>query len=280
MRAQLSRISVILAAGCLLVSCAGGSDTAPVGSTAPVDSAAPADVTSVPSTQAADVPDVTDGEDLSSMNCAGTGDDLFPVMPCDEPHASEFVGTAPSPFERLPEDRNEAVDGLYAACRPLVEDFLGRAIDVPGPGVGVNIDAELGGPVNGDVECFVSTGDAANLVGLIADVGFEAALNGVIVINDTDPGSCFQLGEVAFDYGTPVDCTATDALMFVGSFDLDDGPYPGDDAIRSIRGERCAEVLADSGLAADPATVSGGFPGEKDWRRADRRTVTCDASPL
>jgi len=68
--------------------------------------------------------------------------------------------------------------------------------------------------------------------------------------------------------------------MHFGSFDADDVPYPGEDELRVIRAEGCAEVMAGSGLAADPATVSGTFPDEVEWKRQDQRTITCDATPL
>ncbi|MGB0113722.1 MAG: septum formation family protein [Ilumatobacteraceae bacterium] len=213
-------------------------------------------------------------------NCAGRGDEQFPPVPCDEPHGSEFVGTVESPVDTLPDDITEAGDVLTAACRPVVEEFLGRAVDVPGASVGFLADAELGGPVVGDLECFLTTNGDEILLGLVADIGWDAALNDVAVVNEMEIGSCFVLGEEAFAFGTPVDCAEPGALMHLGSFDLDDGPFPGDDTIREIREIRCAEILADSGLAADPSTVSGTFPGEKDWTRLDWRLVTCDASPL
>ncbi len=241
--------------------------------TAPVDTSSSADTT---------IADGDSPDDLAATNCAGQlSDGYFPIVPCGEPHASEFVGFAPSPWEILPDDAEEAFAAMSAACRPFVEEFLDRPLNLPGPGMGTSVDAAgLGEPVNGDIECYVTTGGDETLIGLIAEVGLEAALNGVVVIYDLEPGSCFLLGEDAYAFGAPVDCGDPDALMHLGSFAAADGPYPGEDELRAIRAEGCAQVMADSGLAADPATVSGTFPDEVEWKRQDQRFITCDATPL
>ncbi len=101
-----------------------------------------------------------------------------------------------------------------------------------------------------------------------------------VVVPELEPGTCFRLGDSNFYLADPADCADADALMFVGNFDLDDGEYPGEDAIREIRSVECARVFAESGVAADPTSVSGTFPGERDWRNMGQRTVACDATPL
>jgi hypothetical protein len=91
-----------------------------------------------------------------------------------------------------------------------------------------------GEPVTADVNCFLSTDLPDALPGSVLDIGFEAALK-EIVVADTEPASCFVLGDDNFYLADVADCGDDGALMFVGSFDLDDGPYPGEDAIREVR---------------------------------------------
>lgn len=231
------------------------------------------------------------GEDLGTLGdaipatgdpaspCAGIADDGFVRIDCAQPHASEFVGLVEAPVAVLPVDAVEASDVLMAACAPIVEAALGNSVSLPGFGVGFTSDNGPGEAVVGPIECFVTTASSAALVGSIVDRGPEAALNGLVLVRNLNPGDCFVLDDENFSLGEPAECTAPDALVHIGSFELDDGPHLGDDAIRAIRFERCSAILADSGVAADPSSVSGTFPNEEVWRRFDRRLVTCDATP-
>ena len=81
-----------------------------------------------------------------------------------------------------------------------------------------------------------------------------------------------MLGDANFFLADGADCGDDGALMFIGSSDLDDGPYPGEDAIREVRAVECARVFDESGL-------SGMFPGARDWETGDR-LVACDATPI
>lgn len=227
------------------------------------------------------------GQDLSVSGveastasvCAGLADDDFARVDCGEPHGSEFAGLIESPVEVLPDDAAEASDVLIAACRPLVEELLGRSVTPPGFGVGFSSDAGPGESADAMVECFATTNLPAGLVGSIAELGVDRVLNGLVRIHELAPGACFLLDEDSFAYGTPANCGDAGALMSVGSFTLDDGDYLGEDAIREVRRERCGAILAASGLSADPDSLSGTFPTEDNWRQLDRRLVTCDATP-
>ncbi|MEP1124787.1 MAG: hypothetical protein ABJH68_12955 [Ilumatobacter sp.] len=202
---------------------------------------------------------------------------------CDQPHDMEFVGPVEAPAEILPADYDEAVALLTAACSPLVSDYLGgRDLSQPGVGVTFDAEAELGEPIVGDVDCFVLVSSASGLSAAISDVGFDAALGDLRVVSELDPGTCFVNPPDSFELGTVVPCDAPDALLQIGQFVVEDGPYPGEDPLRAIRGERCPQVLAESGLAdlVDVATLSGVFPNLEGWRDLGRRSVTCDASPL
>ncbi len=211
--------------------------------------------------------------------CAGTSGDLYPTIPCEELHAAEFAGTVPPPAEVLPEDVDAASLMGTEACHQTVLDFAGLDRLPQGLGTGFHVTSGLGEPIVADLLCFLSTDLADGLLGSISDVGVSGALQ-KIVVPETEPGSCFSLGENNFFLAEPADCSDDGALMFIGSFDLDDGPYLGDEAIREIRAVECARILDESGLAADPTSISGTFPGPRDWVVAGERGVACDAVPI
>jgi hypothetical protein len=222
-------------------------------------------------------------DEVSSLEapCAGTADENFPPIDCAEPHASEYIGGVAPPVDTLPVDEDEAATLGFAACTAPVGEFLGRSMTQSGISVGFLIDAVPGGPITGDIDCFATTNIPDGLVGSIAELGLEGALNNVSLIPDQDPGTCFLLGSDAnYSLGEIVGCDDPDALMFIGNFELEDGPFPGNDAIRALRGDRCRELLAANGLSADPASVSGTFPTEQNWNDFGRRTVSCDATPI
>ncbi|MGA9275599.1 hypothetical protein, partial [Ilumatobacter sp.] len=72
------------------------------------------------------------------------------------------------------------------------------------------------------------------------------------------------------------------ALMAIGTVTASGepgAPYPGDDALRDERAQLCAELLSESDLPIDPASVSGTFPDERAWAAHDRRVISCDGVP-
>ena len=225
----------------------------------------------------------TDPSGAVGAACANYDEELqdYPTVPCDEPHSAEFAGVVPPPVDVLPDDRDDAVEILNAACRPVVERLIGRSLSEFGSGLGFVTETGLGEPLVGDVRCYVSVTLEDALIASIADVGYEEALNYEIVA-DFAPGTCFAFVGDSFLFAEELACDAPDALMAVGDFVLDDPPgtpYPGVDALRAVRTERCSTILADSELAADPASVSGILPSESEWVSYDQRVVTCDAVP-
>lgn len=220
----------------------------------------------------------------AAQPCAGTADDGFPSVPCDEPHGAEFAGLIPPPADVLPLDAVEATTLMATACRSVVEAATGRDVSRPGIGIGYSVPSGFGEPIVSDIPCFISTATDDALVGSIAEIGLDAALVKAI-IPDQEPGTCFILGPDNFTFADLADCADPAALMFLGNVQLDeffpgDVPFPGDDAIREVRTAACAAVLEQSGLAADPATVSGTFPSGADWENLGRRNLACDATPL
>ncbi len=211
--------------------------------------------------------------------CADGSDDNFAAVDCDQPHGAEFAGMIAPPVDVLPEDPTEATKLIIQACQSTVEAFIGRDLTKPGMGLGFALDSGLGEPITEDIPCFVNTNTDDALIGRIADLGLDGALTRLIVA-DQEPGTCFLLADDSFALAGAAECSEPGALMFIGNITLDDGPFPGADAIRELRAVVCGDLLADSGLAADPATVSGTFPSETDWDNLDRRNLACDATPL
>lgn len=208
-------------------------------------------------------------------------DDGYEDVPCDEPHDSEFVGPIAPPDGALPDNAVDAELLLDSLCAPIVSEYLGgRDLSQQGVGVGATVQVGLGDDFDGDVDCWAVTGSPGALIGSIAELGLDGAFGDLSVIGELEPGVCFTFAPDAFDLGNVVTCDTPEALMAVGEFVNDDGPHPGDDALREIRFERCSEILAASGLSADPASVSGTFPSANGWATLGRRTTTCDATPL
>ncbi len=216
--------------------------------------------------------------------CAISIDGGHDPAECDEPHDSEFVGTVPVPADVFPDVQEEAEALLKRACAPLVSEYLGgRDMTMPGIGVGFGADGALGEPMIGDVDCYVRAGSFDALSAAIADVGLDAALGDNVIVAELEPGTCLVYAADSLDVGTIATCDTPDAFMFIGSFTAEiDGPYAGLDELRVLRGQRCAEVLAESGLEPliDVATLSGVIPGESNWLGLDQRTITCDAEPI
>jgi hypothetical protein len=112
----------------------------------------------------------------------------------------------------------------------------------------------------------------------------EELIGDQVIIADLASGECFVFTEGTFASGDLVECGDPDALMFVGTYEAADGPFPGIDPLREERAIRCVDVLAASGLiesveAGDSATLSGTFPDEVTWLVPGSRLATCDIEP-
>ena len=203
---------------------------------------------------------------------------------CAEPHSSELVALVGPPAGNLPADANEATVFFNETCRTFVEEATGLDLLRPGIGIGFNAPGTLGGDYEGPVECYASF-SAAIMVGSFQDAPLDELIGDQVIIADLAPGECFVFTEGTFASGDLAACNNPDALMFVGTYEAADGPYPGIDALRQERATRCADVLAASGLietgeAGDPATLSGTFPDEVTWIVPGRRLATCDIEPV
>lgn len=227
---------------------------------------------------ASGAPDATDGT-RSVGDCAdGVSTDYAP-QPCDEPHDAQFAGVVDSPVEVLPTDPDETRAVLAGACATPVAELIDRPVESTATSVGFRTDAALGEPAR-EIECFFEIGDDL-LLGAIDEIGLDGALGSARVISDLPPGTCFEFSATEnFSFGDVADCSSPDALVVVGTFEAE-GPeaWPGDDELRRQRELRCAELLAETGVAADPSSVSGTYPSRSSWEGAGRRLTTCDGTP-
>jgi hypothetical protein len=211
------------------------------------------------------------------------GDTSFFEAACNEPHNAELVALIEPPGETLPADEAEATIFFNEMCASPVADATGADMLRPGIGIGFNVPGALGEAYEGSVACYAKFG-AVVLVGSFQDIPFIELIGDQVVIAGLDPGECFLFAESSFASGYVASCDEADAHMAVGEYQAEDRPYPGTDALREERAQRCAVVLAESGLvesgvAGDPDTLSGSFPGENAWNVPGRRLVTCDIDP-
>jgi hypothetical protein len=224
------------------------------------------------------------GEPVCAIFIEDPDTDIFwSAASCAEPHSSELVALVGPPAGNLPADAAEATVFFNEICRTFVEEATGVDLLRPGVGIGFNAPGTLGGEYEGPVECYASF-SAAIIVGSFQDASLEELIGDQVIIADLASGECFVFTEGTFASGDLVECGNPDALMFVGTYEAADGPYPGIDALRVERAIRCADVLAASGLvesgeAGDPATLSGTFPDEVTWIVPGRRLTTCDIAP-
>ena len=266
---------VVAAAGMIalagLVGCGGGSDEATEDFGAPETTE----------------PD-TDGSDLSepAVSAAGyaegqcyvfDGDLIGAEVPCDRPHDFEVVGVIATPFEVIPPDADER---LLVACSDVIAGYTDDGLDGQGlRSVNILLNGQEGDSVTGTDDeatvCLAQAPPGLTLTASVADGGAADALDGYVAVASLAPGSCFELYGDFPSLGREASCSGDGVLRYVGRFELaDDGDYPGEDAIRALRGDRCPMLAEDMGVP-NAADASGTIPSEADWL-VGLRTVTCD----
>lgn len=119
-------------------------------------------------------------------------------------------------------------------------------------------------------------------LGLAATLSACGALGGSQVAT-ADLGACLVLDELGSGSVTEiptVDCSEEHDGQIVGKFDLDDGDYPGDQAIQDGAAEGCLSAFAsfvgidyaDSALMMQPI-----YPTQETWEQANDREILCVA---
>lgn len=202
------------------------------------------------------------------------------TVPCDESHTYEYAVAVDTPFDEVPDDPEPQ---LWAACGPALDAYLGDTI---GFGMGVRVRPSLPTAATGEplapgdetTACLAQGPDGLELDGSVADDGLLDALpDGFVPVMLMEPLECFELYEDDFAVAPVTDCGAPGALRFLGVWEIDGGPddpYPGTDALRAERDQRCEELAGDLGV--DPVGVSGVIPSDAEWLLG-LRIGTCDA---
>lgn len=97
-----------------------------------------------------------------------------------------------------------------------------------------------------------------------------------------DVGACAQSADLQGDITDipTVDCTEEHDAQFVGKFDLDDGDFPGEDAIRTAAEEGCTSAFEEFvGIAYSDSTLPVDLnyiaPTQETWDSANDREVLC-----
>lgn len=114
-------------------------------------------------------------------------------------------------------------------------------------------------------------------VGLISSI---AACGGQVATAEV--GDCVVTADIPDDVTEipTVDCSEAHDAQVVGKFDLDDGDFPGTDAVQSAAEEGCVsefESFIGAAYADSSLEVSYVYPTEQTWDQANDREVICFA---
>lgn len=114
-------------------------------------------------------------------------------------------------------------------------------------------------------------------VGLISSI---AACGGQVATAEV--GDCVVTADIPDDVTEipTVDCSEAHDAQVVGKFDLDDGDFPGTDAVQSAAEEGCMsefESFIGAAYADSSLEVSYVYPTEQTWDQANDREVICFA---
>lgn len=116
----------------------------------------------------------------------------------------------------------------------------------------------------------------------LAGVGLMGSLAACNQVATAEVGACVNMddlgGEIT-DIPT-VDCSEDHDGQVVGKFDLDDGDYPGDDAIVAEAEEQCRVLFEEFvGISYDESSLLMRYvpPSQSTWEQANDREVICFA---
>ncbi|WP_277050469.1 septum formation family protein [Ruania albidiflava] len=120
---------------------------------------------------------------------------------------------------------------------------------------------------------------ALALVGAVGVTASMAACGGQVA--SADVGTCVNSSDFEGDEVTDipeVDCSEEHDAQIFHKFDMDDGDFPGNDAIRSAAEEQCVpafEEFVGTGYQESSLDISYIGPSEDTWDQADDREVLC-----
>lgn len=214
-------------------------------------------------------------------DCHDEADAANPLLearvPCDEPHNLEIIGEldAVEGIEYTEDARQE----FHRRCAEQAEENLGIPLDeVPLIFAFAGTTDRATGLLTGTVSCTLVTHNGPIITASVLDHDPREILSGWRHLPTLEPGTCFELGEQP-SLGLPSDCEQPN-LLFLGTITAEDGPYPGEDALRAQRDDECPDLLdaaEDAGVEVDPEHVSGTLPDDFEWGLG-LRVTTCDVA--
>ncbi len=154
----------------------------------------------------------------------------------------------------------------------------------PGPARTLYWLAENGRDVpSGDLGSIMNTGRitraALAVVGAVGVSASMAACGGQVATAEV--GACVNTSDLSGGEITEiptVDCSEEHDAQIFHVFDMDDGDYPGDDAVQTAAQDGClAEFEPFVGTAYEDSALDFSFiyPTEQTWTQADDREVLC-----
>lgn len=197
---------------------------------------------------------------------------------CDTSHNLEVVGLL-TDFDGEPLPGTDEIDETFfpPCIEQITERVIGAVDELP---VAASYTGDLaadGVSIDGPVLCIVYTRNGDLLTGSVLVTDAHELIGEFRLIKRLDPGTCFTL-DAQNNLGLPAPCAAG-TLKYLGAVESAFAEYPGEDALKAERDERCAELLPPDDDQIDPATLLGTIPVSPDWYRGDT-TITCDVEVI
>lgn len=208
------------------------------------------------------------GQDVDTLDLRPDG-----RIPCTEPHNVEVVGLLEE-FDGEPLPGEDEINGVfYPGCFDAITAGIAGPLDELPLVVSYTGDLAADDTIDGPVACVLYTRNGD----IITDSAFAKNPHDIIgdyrLIKRLDVGQCFTLKDQN-NIGLPVDCEPG-VLLYLGSVTPDGDEFPGTDALKAQRDEKCDELVPADDDRIDRTTVSGTVPLEGDWLRGARE-ITCD----
>ena len=119
---------------------------------------------------------------------------------------------------------------------------------------------------------------ALAVVGAVGVTASIAACGGQVA--SADVGTCVNSSDFEGEVTEipEVDCSEEHDAQVFFKFDMDDGDFPGNDAIQTAAGEQCVPAFEDfvgTGYQESSLDINFIGPSEETWDQADDREVIC-----
>lgn len=237
-------------------------------------------------------------EALASGDCIQTGanTDQVILVSCTNPHSAEVTERLATPDEEATFPGQATLAGWATArCREPNENYVGTPILATTLDEG-HLLPDFDDWTRGDtmVTCIVVDHSGAPLIGSVQDRGSDFARGNQVPVSRLMVGDCFTppLGVDSYELNSSslvdlADCEGSYNGVLFGRGALDTGiendPYPGDESLSGLTGERCAALFETTyGVAANGFNYRFWRPNEQGWSQGDRMVLCSilDAEPL